>query len=251
MRIGREGKRLVADWDGLGTLRASDDGCFVEVVPAPDVPLPELRKWRQGPVRALLRHLAGEPTLHASAVAVRGRALAFLGESGAGKSTCAASLCRRPEAELLADDLAHIGVAHGDVTVEPSEKEHWLFADSAAATGRAGHAAGKGGLMATRVATGSCPLDAIVELAFGEVAAPVLTPVRGEAAFEALNAAYVRFILDDARVHLRDLEWLAVIVASVPVVRLTRPRSFDALDRTVSTLEGLVNDHSGCGGTSE
>ena len=57
---------------------------------------------------ALLLALRGETTLHASAVAVDGRALAIAGDTGTGKSTLAALLCRRPGVGLVTDDLLRL-----------------------------------------------------------------------------------------------------------------------------------------------
>lgn len=53
---------------------------------------------------AFLLALLGKTVLHASAVAVQGSALAFVGESGQGKSTLAALLCTAG-AELITDDV--------------------------------------------------------------------------------------------------------------------------------------------------
>ncbi len=239
-RVGREGARLVADWEGFGMLRASQSGADVEVIPCAHLRPAEARKWRGGPVRALLRHLDGRPTLHGSAVAYDGRAFVFLGESGAGKSTCAAALCRRSRAELLADDLTEIEFVQGKPAVAPTDGEHWLFSDSAEALGHAPATVRKDLVPAARVSAGVCPLAAVIALTFSEVDVPVATPVRGEEAFATVNAGYARFIVDDASVHLRDLEHMATIVAAVPVLRFARPRSLAGLADTTSVLESLL-----------
>jgi hypothetical protein len=57
-----------------------------------------------GTVTAFLLTLRGETVLHASAVALEGVALAFVGQSGRGKSTVAALLCI-DGAELITDDV--------------------------------------------------------------------------------------------------------------------------------------------------
>jgi hypothetical protein len=68
-----------------------------------------------GPVLGLLLRLRGVTCLHASAVVVGDRAVAFVGEEGAGKSTTAAALARRGHA-VLADDIVALvereGVFH-------------------------------------------------------------------------------------------------------------------------------------------
>ena len=57
-----------------------------------------------GTVSAFLLTLRGHTVLHASAVAVDGEALAFVGQSGRGKSTVAAPMCV-DGAELVTDDV--------------------------------------------------------------------------------------------------------------------------------------------------
>jgi hypothetical protein len=57
-----------------------------------------------GTVTAFMLTLRGETVLHASAVAIDGAALAFVGQSGRGKSTLAALLCLEG-AELITDDV--------------------------------------------------------------------------------------------------------------------------------------------------
>lgn len=61
----------------------------------------------EGNVLAMLLLLAGECVLHASAVHVGSRAVAFAGGSGTGKSTLAA-LCCAAGAAFLTDDLLHV-----------------------------------------------------------------------------------------------------------------------------------------------
>jgi hypothetical protein len=57
-----------------------------------------------GTASAVLLALRGETVLHASAVAIEGSALAFVGQSGRGKSTLAALMCV-DGAELVTDDV--------------------------------------------------------------------------------------------------------------------------------------------------
>ena len=240
-RTGRAGRRIVAEWSGLGTLSVRDDGTGAEAHVLPQVSARDEAKWRRGAVRALLRHLAGRATLHASSVALHGRAIVFLGASGAGKSTTAAAVCEILQGELLADDLTEVDAEETNFVVNPSDDVHWLLGDSAAALGHATVGDQKESLAAARVAREPFTLAAIYVLAFGaDDSAPALEVLRGEAAFEAVNAAYVRFVVDDASVHLRDLDSLARLAAAAPIYRLLRPRSFQRIRETTALLERVV-----------
>ncbi|MDN5939474.1 MAG: hypothetical protein L0H83_12550, partial [Salinisphaera sp.] len=75
----------------------------ISVRPDPRVPEENSAILLAGSVPACLLALAGETVLHASAVTVNGRAIAFAGHSGSGKSTVAAMACAQG-AGLLTDD---------------------------------------------------------------------------------------------------------------------------------------------------
>lgn len=74
-------------------------------------PLPESSSGRTsalpGSVLSWWLNLRGEPVLHASAVAIGGEAIAFLGASGMGKSTLATLLCSAG-ARLVTDDVLRL-----------------------------------------------------------------------------------------------------------------------------------------------
>ena len=108
LRIGRAGDRLVAEWPGIGTFHALPDGTEPEFVPAPGAPARAVDKLSSGLTPALLRHLQGRLTLHASAAQIGESALACLGDSGMGKSTQIAAILRSHQAALIADDTLAI-----------------------------------------------------------------------------------------------------------------------------------------------
>jgi hypothetical protein len=70
------------------------------------IPAGEIEMCLLGPIIGFVLHLRGTPCLHGSAVAVDGRAVAFLGHSGAGKSTTAAAFVRAGLPALTDDVLA-------------------------------------------------------------------------------------------------------------------------------------------------
>lgn len=72
-----------------------------------------------GPVLGLLLRLRGVTTLHASAVAIGGYAVAFVGSAGAGKSTTAAALARLGHS-VVSDDIVALSEADGSFRVMPA-----------------------------------------------------------------------------------------------------------------------------------
>lgn len=87
-----------------GEFRISADVTLVEVCPDPGGRTELLPILLAGTVSALMLNLRGQSVLHASAVAVDGVALAFVGQSGRGKSTLAALMCV-DGADLVTDDV--------------------------------------------------------------------------------------------------------------------------------------------------
>jgi hypothetical protein len=71
-----------------------------------------------GPVLGLLLRLRGVTCLHASAVAIADRSVAFVGASGAGKSTTAAAFARQGFG-VLSDDIVALAETAGDFQVLP------------------------------------------------------------------------------------------------------------------------------------
>jgi hypothetical protein len=81
-----------------------EDGARVTVENAAAADLADTRALLMGPVQAILWHQRGLLPLHASAVNVKGSAIAIAGPSGAGKSTLAAAFAMTGHA-VLADDI--------------------------------------------------------------------------------------------------------------------------------------------------
>jgi hypothetical protein len=82
-----------------------------------------------GPVLGLLLRLRGVVCLHAGAVTLGDRAVAFLGPEGAGKSTTAAALARRGHA-VIADDVVGLVEKDGCFSVLPAFSHLSLWPES-------------------------------------------------------------------------------------------------------------------------
>jgi hypothetical protein len=100
----------------------------------PDMTL--LRLYLFGSVMGIICHQRGLFPLHASAVALNGKAIAFCGPPGAGKSTLAAR-CVEAGARLVADDILVIAGRHSPyIMVNPGMPKLKLWRDALEALGR-------------------------------------------------------------------------------------------------------------------
>jgi hypothetical protein len=225
--LGRAGDYAIAEWVGVATLRAHISGSESEFAVADGVePSQRVRQRLRVHVDALLRHLRGEITLHASSVARDDAAIAFVGDSGAGKSTVAAQLCLDPDVALLSDDAAALRFGNAVVLVVPTESTHWLRPDVAELLGFETHGEAKIPREAKHSATASVPLRAVVSLTFDESARSAsLRPIGGAEAFSILSLSTFRFALDVPEVLCSELDRLATLVEEVQIFELRRPQS--------------------------
>jgi hypothetical protein len=126
-----------------------------------------------GRVMALAAHADGRLALHASAVSLDGRAIAFLGPKHAGKSTLALALVRQG-ARLITDDSLVVRLdAAGRPVVTPGVQRVRLWPDSARALGAAtiGQATDKptlDPLPSAALESEEVPLDACYVLSAGD-----------------------------------------------------------------------------------
>ena len=115
LSIGLTEAVLALDAVGVFLIRQGQE---VVVFPAPGVEPGLIRRHLIGNVLAILLYQKGYLVLHASVVTVFERGVAFLGESGAGKSSTAAALHVRGHA-ILSDDAAVLDRLAGAVRVLP------------------------------------------------------------------------------------------------------------------------------------
>jgi hypothetical protein len=201
----------------------------------PGLPLDVIEQLLLDQVLPQALHLRGECSFHASSVAIDGAGVAFVGQSGDGKSTMAASLV--PPGVLLTDDCLAVRRSGGELLALPSYSSVRLRSDSAERN-RSGEPLP---LASSRTpwkhrlplsfATSPVPLRMIFLLQRGE-AISIRACAPGEAFGEL--AKHVHRIDPSDRVGLqRELDVLADVTALVPVRRLTYPREFAVLDEVV------------------
>jgi hypothetical protein len=242
-RVSRDNCTLIADFVGVGRLRADTRNSTHSFVPDDDADPTSVAKVLEGAVPALLRHLQGRLTLHGSSATLRGRALICIGPSGSGKSTAVAELVTRPGFEFVSDDSAAIDVASGEVQIVQTEPSIWLFPSSRRALGLDATDQKKTRVQARAVHTGAASLVAICGLTFGEAGeAPRLRRLRGSEAFAAIAGCVFRFAVDDPASRVRELDQLVNVCKLVHVYEVRRPRSLETLALTGHLLQSLLDE---------
>ncbi len=235
-------------WEGVGTF-SMRSGREVVIAPAPSVEDRVLRLFILGPALATILHQRGLLVLHASAAAVRGRGVVFLGWHGWGKSTIAATLHARGHG-VVADDVVAVSFDNtGQATILSGFPQLKLWPDVVASLGdlpadlpllhplidkRARRAS-------ERFMQGPLPLAHIFVLAERDSPVPDVVRLRPQDAFvELVRHSYVARLLERtgaASVHFLQCTRL---VNYVPIARLERGRSLPNLPRLARLVEEEV-----------
>lgn len=211
--IERQGREIWADWPEDYTL---EDACTYLV----------------GPVIAFALRLRGTICLHASSVAVGDRAIALLGQPGAGKSTTVAAFAQLGYS-ILSDDVAVLDDQGDRFLVQPGYPRVNLWPDSVRALFGSEDALplitptwGKRYLPLDQdgriFQAAPLPLGAVYMLANREpgLTAPVIEEFAASEAFMTLvTNTYVNYLLN-ADMRSREFDVLGRVVARVPVRRV-------------------------------
>jgi hypothetical protein len=236
-----------------GDFRLHDERIEVDLAGA-RLDLAELRFL--GPVLSYVFERRGLPTIHASAVAVNGRAVAVVSRHGGGKTGLAAALVRAGF-PLLTDDLLVLDERESGWEVRPAYPEMRMWPDEAA------HFVGspedlplvQADSEKRRVAIGNggfgsfldsaAPLACIYlatrrsETDGGGESQPVS---RSEALIELVRHSFSPRLVEAAGLQPARLDRLARLVRAVPVRRLVYPSGFDHLPEVIRSLHNLDAD---------
>ncbi|HEY0733682.1 MAG TPA: hypothetical protein VGD69_02150 [Herpetosiphonaceae bacterium] len=233
-------------WADAGTILARG-GNELLVEPLPHVDQQVLRIYLLGPALGVLLHQRGLLVLHASIVGIGDSAVAFVGESGWGKSTTAAALHRRGHA-IVADDVAALQLRAGAQPLAfPAIPRLKLDAEPAVALGYPSQSLARFDAEDVRLAyrvderfsQAARPLRRIYVLAEGAELA--LEPCRSQEAFiELVRHSYALRVVGDAGATAVHFRLCAQLAAQVPIFRLRRPYSLSALPGIVDLVEQQV-----------
>jgi len=186
-----------------------------------------------GPVFGFVLRLRGVVCLHASLVVIAGRAVAFCGTAGAGKSSIVAAFSQLGY-PILAEDVAALDDRGDTLAVQPGYPRVNLWPDSVAAL--CGSADGLPKITpqwekrylplvpATSFHSTPAPLAAVYILGdrIPEVQ-PAIRALQPNDAFIALVANSYTYYLLDASMRAREFEVLGRVVRTVPVRAVSPP----------------------------
>jgi hypothetical protein len=253
-RAGRTGGALLLRFAGLADFLLSAGAKRLDAFPAPGVPPVTVRHLCLDQVLPLLVSHRGGLVLHASAVAVPGGAIAFLGEAGAGKSTLAASFWAAGH-PVVADDALLVAQEGDQVVGEAAYAGLRLWTDvldvipqedRGAANGEIAHYSDKRRIgpsgHETRFLTGPVRLVSLYVLSPGDPAVHVglAQPSPRDALMSVVRHAY-RLDVRDRAALAAQLDRIAGVLRGVPVRRLCYPRTLDRLpDVRRAILEDLA-----------
>lgn len=194
----------------------------------PDSTLVDLATYLTGPVLGFLLRLRGVVSLHASAIQVGDKAVMFVGDAGAGKSTTAAMFTRLGY-KVITEDVAALSNEHGSLKVRSGYTDVALWPDavtllygSSDALPRftAGWEKRRLDLAAAGAFAGrSVPLGAVYMLSNrgGVPDAPCVTSMStGEAMVELLANIYGNRLFH-RELRVRELDTIHQLVGAVPV----------------------------------
>lgn len=191
----------------------------------------------------------GLSVFHGSAVEVDGRAVAFVGASGRGKSTLASHFGQRGH-PVVSDDCLVLDDDGAVVRVRPSYPGVRLWGDSLDALVPAHErddiarlSSGKwryGNSGAVPFAASASPLDRVLLLAEATTTSLEISPLHGAALLQAIIGC--QFLLDHTDPTELDRSFAAAggLVGTVPCSRLAVPRDLTRLDEYVEEILALV-----------
>lgn len=218
-------------WPGVGKLTIHD-GKRIVVDPETGADEAMVRRFVVGPALAVLLVQRGVLVLHASAVSIAGRAVAFLGGAGHGKSTMAAAMYEHGH-PIVSDDVVPV-LRDGDscVTV-PGFPQLKLWQEEPRGGGDKRYEERARGF-------GERPLELqrIFVLGYGDEPASELLHPR-DAIVELLRHTWCARSMHDLTAR-SNLAQSTSVAAAVPIHRLLRPRALEHLPALVRIVEEEV-----------
>ena len=217
----------------------------IRCIPQAKTPTHTLHHLLLDQVLPLVLNYKGKEVLHGAAVVTPYGACAFVGPTGAGKSTLAASFLSAGYS-VLTDDCVVLDARGGNIVALPAYPGLRLWDDAIAtlfgATGSCAPVAHytpkqrfTAALSATPFYSSAVPLAGIYVLGTSDaedtapVSNPEMHPLAEREALMTLLSLAFKLDIQDHRMLTREFDFLHRLVTQIPVRRLTVPDSFAAL----------------------
>lgn len=206
----------------------------------------ELRHYVTSQAMATLLHQRGHLLLHASAVVLNGRAVAFLGAAGGGKSSLAAFLYSIG-CPIVTDDIAVVSWNLRPPRLLPGFPQIRIWPDSALSLGYEPKKLApvypgweKRILPAPRgFSLKPVPLSHLVILDQGLTR--VLEPLSPQSALiELIRHSYCASLLPEQKQEASHLKKIAVLLRTVPALRLKNPCALSDLPQAAQYLQESI-----------
>lgn len=246
------GPNDVRGWIPSGGAFHVRDGTSIILEPVPGADERALRLAVVGPLLGVILTQRGNFVLHASTVSIDGRAAAFFGPSGRGKSTLTAALTQAGH-PLIADDMTVIDTSGPQPLVQPGFPRVKLWPDSATALE---HDLDTLPLLHPDVTKRSLQLTAqfhaerlplarcyLLEDGDHEEVTE-LQPT--QSILSLVSSTYQSFWLHETGASGPNLLQCAALARSGSVKRLTRRRTYEALPEVMRFVEEDVRGTSRC-----
>ena len=233
----KSGPSIWLSHEDIGAVRCSHDGHTIEVFPGPDQ---DPEQFIQNYVKhwlPFIYHYWGFQVLHSSAVMQNGAAVAFAGDTHAGKSTLAYGLSRRGRWAQLADDTLAFEVLEERIKlvpllnwprIRPSSRDHFALKSTPA----------------TITWPAESPrLRRIYYLVPGDAASAIgirKLPA-SDAQLRLLKQAFA-LTLDLEDYSKRLMRAYLTLLSEVPMFELTYPKDLRQLDRVLDEVEAHTAD---------
>lgn len=232
--------RAVLALEGVGEFYVQN-GNYIHIVPAPNADDRVLQLYVAGTLMGLLLDQRGLLVLHGSCVEVAGTAVAFIGASGAGKSSIAAAMAARGHT-IVADDVTAVDLHVEPFVATPAFPQLKLSPTTAQSLGysqdmfiRLQDAEEKQGIRCEAAFTTShTPLACIYTLDFADHIT-ITSPRPQRALLELITHSYPsKLLANGGAPHFAKCTSLA---AAVPIFHLERPRTLEALSPIAYQVE--------------
>ena len=221
--------------------------------PGPGLTQEDLCVYLLGPIMGFIARRKGFTPLHASSVVIEGRAIALLGEAGAGKSTTAAALALRGW-PVLCEDVCLLTETNLQPHVIPGYPRICLWSDSVSylfsttdalpfiVRGWEKRFLALDGTSRARPAMEVCPLSSIFFLAprTDDDRAPSIEPLsKRHAVLQSVQNTYMNWLLDREG-RATEFDAIVKLVSQVACFRLTPSSDPGRLDAMAALIESHV-----------